>query len=309
MANLKSDMVVDEPVSKPGKRKSVSSGSSSDLVIDNSASNDNNATADSGTPTGRRKLVSRPKPKKDDSAQKTTPPPSPSTPKNSAASSSPSTPQKSALKNSATNVSLPPPPPAPASPAPADSGSPPAPEKKKRKVDPTQSNKTLDTQSNLQTPGFSANRAPSMGIYLRLSDEEKKRWDSSIQKPKGVPLPVWESVAVDDRIAWILYHRLAIRDRKLTYEQYPFSHFKRTLEQQEAKLLSEQLAMELALKQKQDDMLRKLNAKARNVDKQLGAAVDGASGRIALLQTLKADNAKANAEQSEEDDEDTQLNN
>jgi hypothetical protein len=169
---------------------------------------------------------------------------------------------------------------------PADPTPSPASEKKKRKVDPTQANKTLDTQASIQNPGISANRAPAMGVYLRYSPDERRKCNASVQKPKGVSLQDWEAVSVDDRTPWILYHKLAIRDRKLTPAQYPFESFKATLEDEENNLLVKKELLEEKLKEKEKDMMVKLNFDARMVDRHLNTAVDNAVGRTVVLQSV-----------------------
>lgn len=286
-------------VSTPTNKRKISSGSSSDVAMPAPAAvpaDEPRADTPIPSPVKNRRLVAKPKSSKP-KADAATSVSSTTTTSVSSVASSPSSSKKSA------SVAAP----APSSddestqPVGSDdmqvdssssssssSGSPPPSKKQKRKADPTQANKTLDTQAQLESPGISANRAPSMGVWLRLSADKKRDWNECIQKPKGPSLPEWQQIPVDDRVPWILYYKLAIREHNLTFEQYPYQSFKEVLTQLEQGLLAEQALMEAALDKKKKKMHLELNTKARNIDRQLGIAVESVATRLGVHKELKA---------------------
>ena len=174
-------------------------------------------------------------------------------------------------------------------------------EKKKRKVDETQSNKTLNTQANIQLPGISASKAATVVTYLRWDEKHRLDSDQSVQKPKGVAIDVWNAVPIDQRTIWVFYYRL-LKDTRLTMAQFPFTKFQALVRDEAAEIAAMQKAQEAALEASRLKGIGELNARGRTADRRVLAALKAARSQVSVSKELKDNGVEDTDSESENED-------
>lgn len=140
--------------------------------------------------------------------------------------------------------------------------------KRKRDAEDGQVNKTLDTQFDTSKPGVAASNGPTLGNYLRFSEEDKRVINETIQKPKSVRIEDWQKVSVGSRALWVIHHRNKA-EKKVPETLASFESFLSAAKEEQNRLDKLAANQEIKLSEQKRKYGEKLATKARGADRRV----------------------------------------